>query len=88
MAEDVPKKMSDDIEDEDEDDEEKELTLFDQIRDALPAGVTTNAVFIHFPLLFESYCYRIWYQTSLKWALDTRCHVMNQHQVATRLPRS
>ena len=44
MAEDVPKNMND-IEDEDE---EKELTLFDQIRDALPAGVTTNAVFIYF----------------------------------------
>ena len=39
--------MNDDIEDGDED-EEKELTLFDQIRDALPAGVTTNAVFIQF----------------------------------------
>ena len=47
MAEDVPKNMNDDMEDEDED-EEKELTLFDQIRDALPAGVTTNAVFIYF----------------------------------------
>ena len=39
--------MNDDIEDENED-EEKELTLFDQIRNALPAGVTTNAVFIYF----------------------------------------
>ena len=38
--------MNDDNEDADED-EEKELTLFDQIRDALPAGVTTNAVFIY-----------------------------------------
>ena len=46
VAEDVPKNMNDDIEDEDKD-EEKELTLFDQIRDALPAGVTTNAVFIY-----------------------------------------
>ena len=48
VAEDVPKNMNDDIEDEDENDEEKELTLLDQIRDALPAGVITNADFISF----------------------------------------
>ena len=81
MAEDVPKNMNDDIEDEDED-EEKELTLFDQIRDALPAGVTTNAVFIYIfrqrtvpenipckASLSEGYWISSLNHSSLEWAL-------------------